>query len=46
MRDKGLKPATVENVHTVVHPTLTMAVRDCLIRNNPADSVMMEIKKE
>lgn len=45
MREKGLKPATVENVHTVVHPTLTMAVRDCIIRNNPADCVMMEIKK-
>ena len=45
IREKNLKPATVENVHTVIHPALTMAVRDCIIRNNPADCVMMEIKK-
>ncbi len=45
MREKGLKPVTVENVHTVVHPTLAMAIRDCIIRINPSDEVMAEIKK-
>lgn len=45
MRDEGLKPATVENVHTVIHPTFQLAVRDCILRMNPSDNVMMEIKK-
>ena len=40
-----MQPATVENVHTVIHPTLDMAVRDCILRINPSDNVMMEIKK-
>lgn len=44
MRDEGLKPATVENVHTVIHPTLQLAVRDCILRMNPSDNVMMEYK--
>lgn len=45
LRDEQMKPATVENVHTVIHPTLEMAVRDCILRINPSDKVMMEIKK-
>lgn len=45
MRDQGLKPATVENVHTVIHPTFGLAVRDCILRINPSDDVMAEIKK-
>ena len=45
MIEEGLSPATVENVHTVIHPTLTLAVRDNIIRNNPSDSVMREIKR-
>lgn len=45
LRDEGMQPATVENVHTVIHPTLDMAVRDCILRINPSDNVMMEIKK-
>ena len=43
--DEGLKPASVENVHTVIHPSLQLAVREELIRINPSDGVMGEIKK-
>lgn len=42
----GLSISTVESVHSVLHPTFQMAVRDNVIRNNPADYVMAEIKKK
>lgn len=45
MTEKGFKPNSLESIHTIIHPTLTMAVRDNIIRNNPADGVMGEIKK-
>ena len=35
----------MDNVHTVVHPSLQLAVRDGLIVNNPSDSAMTEIKR-
>ena len=43
---KHLKPSTVDKVHTVLHPTFQMAVRDDIIRSNPSDGVMAEIYKE
>lgn len=46
MKEKGLKPLTVENIHTLLHPTFQMAVRDDVIRKNPSEGVMAEIKKE
>ena len=42
---EGIKANTLENVHTVVHPALQLAVRDGLIVNNPSDSAMTEIKR-
>ena len=44
--DKGVQVNTLESVHSVVHPTLQLAVRDNIIRNNPSDGVMAEIKKK
>lgn len=44
-KEKGLKPNTIENVNTILHPTFTLAVRDGYIRSNPTDGVMGEIKK-
>jgi len=41
----GLHPNSLDNVHSVIHPVLTMAVRDGYIRNNPSDGVVAEIKK-
>ena len=43
--EKGFKPNSMEIVHTLLHPTFTMAVRDGLLRLNPTDGVMTEIKK-
>ncbi|MCF0129173.1 MAG: site-specific integrase [Pseudobutyrivibrio sp.] len=45
MNDAGMKPATVENIHTLLHPSFKMAVRDGLLRTNPTEDVMTEIKK-
>lgn len=45
IQEFGLKLNTLEIVNTVVHPTFTMAVRDDVIRMNPSDGVMAEIKK-
>lgn len=40
-----MKACTLDNVHTQQHPAFQMAVRDGLIRVNPTDGVMAEIKK-
>lgn len=44
--EKGFKPNSVEGIHRVLHPTFQMAVRDDIIRNNPAAGVMAEIKRK
>jgi len=36
---------TLETVHTLLHPTFQLAVRDDIIRKNPSDGVMAELKK-
>lgn len=36
---------TLETVHTLLHPTFQLAVRDDIIRKNPSDGVMVELKK-
>lgn len=45
MMEKGVKPNTLDNVHTQLHPAFQMAVRDGILRLNPTDGVMTEIKK-
>ena len=45
INDKGFKPNSMEIIHTILHPTFTLAVRDDYIRKNPTDGVMGEIKK-
>ena len=44
--DRGLKVNSIENVHGVLHPTFQIAVRDNILRNNPTDGVMAELKKK
>ena len=41
--ERGLKPATIDSVHTVLHQVLDMAVDDDYIRNNPSDRVLKEL---
>ena len=44
--NKGVKINTLDNVHVILHPTFTLAVRDGIIRINPTDGVCTELKKE
>ena len=46
LNEKKLQVNTLETIHTVLHPTFQLAVRDDIIRNNPSDGVMAEIKKK
>ena len=43
--ERHLKAATIDNIHTVLHQILDMAVDDAYIRNNPSDNVLRELKK-
>lgn len=45
LNDRNLQINTLDTIHTVLHPTFSMAVRDDIIRKNPSDGVMAEIKK-
>lgn len=45
IEEKHLSIRTVDNVHVLLHPTFQMAVRDSIIRINPSDGVMAELKK-
>jgi integrase len=46
LNTEGLQPNTVDTIHTVLHPTFQLAVRDEIIRTNPSDGVMAEIKRK
>lgn len=46
INERNLQINTLETIHTVLHPTFQLAVRDDIIRNNPSDGVMAQIKKK
>lgn len=43
---RGFSINTVDSVHTLLHPVFQMAVRDEIIRSNPSDRVMADLKKK
>lgn len=43
--EKGLQPNTINNVHTVLHQALEIAVEDDYLRYNPSDNALKELKK-
>ena len=43
--DRGLQAATIDNIHTVLHQVLDMAVDDDYIRANPSNNVLKELKR-
>lgn len=45
IKDCGFKPNSMEIINTIIHPVFTMAVRDGLIRINPATGAIADIKK-
>ena len=46
LNEKNMQANTVDTIHTVLHPTFQLAVRDEIIRKNPTDGVMSEIKRK
>jgi Site-specific recombinase XerD len=46
LNECNLQANTVDSIHTMLHPTFQLAVRDEIIRNNPTSGVMAEIKKK
>ncbi len=46
LNERHLQANTVDTIHTVLHPTFQMAVRDEIIRNNPSEGVMADIKRK
>lgn len=43
--ERGLKPATVDGIHNILHQVFDMAVDDDYIRNNPTNNVLKELKQ-
>lgn len=46
VQENGYGITTLNHVNNLIHPTLDIAVRDGVIRNNPSDHVASEIKKK
>ncbi len=43
--DLKLKVSTIDNIHTVLHQVLDLAVEDEYLRNNPSDNALKELKQ-
>lgn len=43
--ERCLKPATIDNIHNVLHQVFDVAVDDDYIRKNPTDNVLKELKQ-
>lgn len=43
--ERGLKIATIDNIHTVLHQVLNLAVEDNYVRNNVSDNLLKELKQ-
>ncbi len=46
LNDRNLAVSTLDTIHTILHPTFQLAVRDDIIRKNPSDGVVAEICKK
>lgn len=45
LREEELSISTVDAIHNLLHPTFELAVKDDIIRKNPATGVMKELKR-
>lgn len=43
--ERGLRVNTIDNIHTVLHQVLQVAVEDSYLRNNVSDDVLRELKQ-
>jgi len=46
MKERDLSYGTIEQLQRELHPAFEMAVRDCILRNNPTTKVLSQLKKE
>lgn len=46
MEEHNLSYGTIEHLQREIHPAFEMAVRDCIIRNNPTSKVLGVLKKQ
>ena len=46
MKDRNYTWSTVDNIHSVLHPAFTLAVRDRVLPMNPTDGVMSELNRD
>lgn len=46
LNEEELSLGTLDSIHTLLHPTFQLAVRDEIIRKNPSDGVMKEVSKK
>jgi integrase len=46
LNESELDIGSVKVIHTILHPTFQLAVRDNIIRNNPTDGVLAELCKK
>jgi len=46
LNDTGITLGTLDSVHGLLHPTFQLALRDNVIRSNPTDGVMAELKRK
>ena len=46
LNEREIALGTLDSVHTVLHPTFQLAVRDDIIRKNPSDGVIREVSKK
>lgn len=42
--ERGLKVSTIDNIHTVLHQVLELAVQDNYLGSNPSDNALKELK--
>ena len=45
IKEKEMQINSLETINTVLHPTFQLAVRDNIIRTNPSDGAMAQVKK-
>lgn len=45
LNEVGFKPNSLDVINTILHPVFAIAVRDGVIRTNPTDGVMAEIRR-
>ena len=45
LREHSFRSSTMETIHSLLHPVFTLAIRNNLIRSNPSDGVLADIKK-